>query len=95
MTELEYKLMSTIAYAIDMVADFSDEMDEFACEVDDKSDYDIFVRAHELADEVLIINTILGDVFNRVRGENSEEWDSLQGADCKIIEKDIHDRRGL
>tara|TARA_Y100000310_G_scaffold156447_1_gene155886 strand:+ start:624 stop:911 length:288 start_codon:yes stop_codon:yes gene_type:complete len=95
MTELEYKLMSTIAYAIDLVADFSDDMDEFACEVDDESDYR---RAHELADDVLRINTLLADTFNRAKEENKDEWDTLQKVECKIIEKTIkerHEQKGL
>ena len=92
MTELEYKLMSAIGYATDMVADFSDEMDEFACEVDNESDYN---RAHELASDVLRINTLLADIFNKVVEENKEEWDNLQKAECKILEKSIHDRKVL
>ena len=92
MTELEYKLMSTIGRAIDMVDDFSDDMDEFACEVDNKLDYN---RAHELASDVLRINTLLADTFNKVEEENKEEWDNLQRAECKIIEKSYMDRKAL
>ena len=84
MTELEYKLMSVIGNSIDRMVDFSDDMDEFVCEVDDEQDYK---KAHGLADDVLGIITLLTDAFNKVVEENKEEWVSLLKAECKIIEK--------
>ena len=97
MTELEYKLMSTIGYATDMVADFSDEMDEFACEVgdalDDSGGHELASRAHVLADDILRINTLLGDAFSKVKEGNKEEWYNLLKAECKIIERSINGAR--
>ena len=84
MTELEYKLLSTIGSAVDMVADFSDEMDMFACEVDDEQDYK---KAHDLAYKVSEINDILANAFNETVNENKEEWNDLLMAECKIISK--------
>ena len=84
MTELEYKLMSVIGNSIDRMVDFSDDMDEFVCEVDDEQDCK---KANGLADDVLGIITLLTDVFNKVVEENKEEWVSLLKAECKIIEK--------
>ena len=84
MTELEYKLMSVIGNSIDRMVDFSDDMDEFVCEVDDEQDYK---KAHGLANDVSRITNLLVDVFNKAVEENKEEWVSLQKAECKIIEK--------
>ena len=85
MTELEYKLMSAIGIAIDRVADFSDEMEEFACELVKKK-HD---RAWELSISVLEINDILADIFHKTVEENKEEWEALQKAECRIISKQI------
>ena len=84
MTELEYKLLSTIGSAVDMVADFSDEMDEFVCEVENEQEYN---KAHNLAYRVLEVNDLLADIFNKTVDENKEEWENLQKTECKIIRK--------
>ena len=91
MTELEYKLMSVIASSVDMITDFSEDLDEFATLVNDEEDYN---RANELADDFIPINNLLVDTFNEVKEENREEWDNLQKAECRIIEQQLRYQDG-
>ena len=84
MTALEYELMCAIGSAIDLVADFSDEMDDFACDISDKKNY---IRANELAYDVLELNDVLANVFNSTVENNKEEWRSFLKAESDIIYK--------
>ena len=47
----------------------------------------------ELSGEIYDLQEKAGDIFYKVKDENSDEWDAMQRAEAKIIEKK-HKQKG-
>jgi len=97
MTELEYKLMSTIGTTIDKMWDFFDDIDLLSYNAEDKdsSKEEVAREVARLATDIMNIIHPLLSVFNRVEEANKEEWDNLQRAEARIIEQQYRSRKGL
>ena len=86
MTNIEYKLLSKLGYAIDLLADHSDDLDELLCAAEEILDDCIIDDINILLNNIEGIISTMANTFDEVKDQNIEEWESLQKAEARIIE---------